>query len=126
MLWYGRRSEQTGSLNPSCVKSADIIRRLHKDLKSAKLFIRLTPDALRGIPMSEWAHIFKGEAVDLDRILSSLHCVTIDPERKACIGDAEISIGSTKTKWKVETSSEWSTTWRSASQAIGFVFEHRE
>ena len=48
--------------------------------------------------MSEWEHIFKGETVDLDQILSSLHCITIDPERKACIGDTEISIGSTETK----------------------------
>ena len=92
----------------------------------AKLFIRLTPEAPREIPMSEWEHIFKGEAVDLNRILSSLHCVTTDPERKASIGDTEISIGSTETKQKVETSSEWSTAWRSASRAIGFVFEHRE
>ena len=76
--------------------------------------------------MSEWEHIFKGEAVDLNRILSSLHCVTIDPERKACIGDTEISIGGTETKRKVETSSEWSTAWRSALRAISFVFEHRE
>ena len=56
--------------------------------------------------MSEWEHIFKGEAIDLDKMLSSLHCVTIDLERKASIGDAEISIGGTEIKRKVETSSE--------------------
>ena len=76
--------------------------------------------------MSEWEHIFKGETVNLDWILSSLHCVTIDEERKARIGETEISFGSSETKRKVESSSEWSTAWRFASRAIAFVFEHRE
>jgi len=55
--------------------------------------------------MSKWEHIFKGEVVDLDKILSSLHCVTVDPERKAHIGDTEICIGGVETKKRVETSS---------------------
>jgi len=76
--------------------------------------------------MSEWEHVFKGEAVDLDKILSSLHCITIDQERKARVGDTEISIGGTETKQKVETSSEWSTAWRSARRATAFVLKHRE
>jgi hypothetical protein len=79
------------------------------------LYIKLAPKAPRGIPMSEWEHIFKGEPVNLGKILSSLHRVTIDPERKASIGDTEISIGVAEAKRKVETSSEWSTAWRSAS-----------
>src|SRR6266542_2861978 len=112
--------------NPSCIKSADIIRTLNRDIKSVKLNVRLAPDAPRGIPMSEWEHIFKGEAVDLDKILSSLHRVTIDPERKARIGEMEISIAGSEAKRWVETSSEWATAWRSASRATAFVFDHRE
>jgi hypothetical protein len=76
--------------------------------------------------MSEWEHIIKGEAVDLDKVLSSLHRVSVDSERKASVGDTEISISGVETKRKVETSSEWATSWRSASRAIAFVFEHRE
>jgi hypothetical protein len=76
--------------------------------------------------MSEWEHIFKGEPVDLDKMLSSLHCVTVDPERKVSVGEAEISIGGAEAKRKVETSSEWATTWRSAWRATAFVFEHRQ
>jgi hypothetical protein len=126
MPWYQRQRFGESSQNPSCAKSAVIIRKFNRDLKSAKLFIKLAPEAPRGIPMSEWEHIFKGEAVDLDKIISSLHRVTFDPERKARIGDTEISISGAETKRKVETSSEWSTAWRSASRAIAFVFEHRE
>src|SRR6202522_848739 len=126
MPWHGRRGIWKTTQNPSCIKSADIIRKFNRDIKLAKLFIKLAPGAPRGIPMSEWEHIFKGEPIDLDKILSSLHRVTIDPERKASFGDTEISIGGSEAKRKVETSSEWSTAWRSASRAVAFVFEHRE
>ena len=126
MPWYGRHGAQGTSQNPSCAKSASIIRKFNRDIKSAKLYIKLAPDAPRGIPMSEWEHVFKGEPIDLDKILSSLHRVTIDLERKACIGETEISIGGAEAKRKVETSSEWSTAWRSALRAIAFVFEHRD
>lgn len=115
MPWYNREGEPAISTNPSCAKSANLIRKFNKDIKSAKLFIQLTPGAPRGIPMSEWEHIFKGEAVDLNKILSSLHCITVDQERKACVGDTEISIGGTEMKRKVESSLEWSTAWRSTS-----------
>jgi len=71
--------------------------------------------------MVEWKHVFKGEAINLDKILSSLQCIMIDPERKAHIGDTEISIGRAETKWKVEMSSEWSTAWISASKATSFI-----
>ena len=50
--------------------------------------------------------------IDLDKILSLLHCVTLDPERKAHVGDTEISITEVETIQKVETSSEWSTAWQ--------------
>jgi hypothetical protein len=126
MPWFGRHGEFDAPTHPSCVRSSDLIRKLHRDLKSAKLFIRLAPGASRGVPMSEWEHIFKGEPVDLDKMLSSLHCVTIDPERKVSVGEAEISIGGAEAKRKVETSSEWATAWRSASRATAFVFEHRQ
>jgi len=76
--------------------------------------------------MCEWEHIFKGEAIDLDKILSSLHCITIDPERKVHVGDTEISIGGVETKQEVESSSEWSMAWRSTLRVTSFVFEHRE
>lgn len=126
MPWHNRPGETAISQNPSCAKSAALIQKFNRDLKSTKLYIKLSPGAPRGIPTTEWEHILKGEAVDLDKILSSLHRVTVDPERKARVGDTEISITEVDTKRKVETSSEWSTAWRSASRAIAFVFEHRD
>jgi len=126
MPWHSRKGEFTVPENPSCAKSASLIRKFSRDIKSTKLYVKLSPGAPRGIPMCEWEHIFKGEAIDLDKILSSLHCVTIDPERKARLGDTEISIGGVETKRKVKSSSEWSTAWRSALRATSFVFKHRE
>lgn len=91
MPWSNRANVSVTPQNPSCDKTASIIKQLNVDIKSAKLHIRLERGAPRGIPMSEWEHIFRGEAVDLDKILSSLHRVTIDPERKARIGETEIT-----------------------------------
>ena len=91
---WSRRTEGSVPQNPSCIKSANLIRKFSCNIKSAKLFIKLAPGAPRGIPMSEWEHIFKGEAVDLDKILSSFHRVSVDAERKASVGDTEISISS--------------------------------
>ena len=123
---WSKRSGGIIPQNPSCVKTSNLIRKFNRDIKSTKLYIKLAPGAPRGIPMSEWEHIIKGEAVDLDKVLSSLHRVSVDSERKASVGDTEISISGVETKRKVETSSEWATSWRSASRAIAFVFEHRE
>ena len=78
MAWYNWRGEQSFLQNPSCSKSASLIRKFNQDIKSAKLFIILAPGASRGVPMLEWEHIFKGEAIDLNKILSSLHCVSVD------------------------------------------------
>ena len=80
MPWSGRKAGFTQQ-HPSCVKTAGLIRKFNRDLKSTKLYIKLAPGAPRGIPMSEWEHIFKGEAVDLDKVLSSLHRISFDSER---------------------------------------------
>ena len=50
----------------------------------------------------------------------------MDLERKVHVGDTEIGIRGVEMKRKVETSSEWSTTWKTTAQAITFVFEHRD
>ncbi|KAF9527840.1 hypothetical protein CPB83DRAFT_767681, partial [Crepidotus variabilis] len=99
---------------------------LNRDIKTAKLDISLVKDAPRGIPPAQWEHIFKGEPVDLDRILSSFHRISIDSSRRGRIGKAEIEIGEAEAKRKVETSSEWSSAWRVAAKATSFVFNHCE
>jgi len=64
MPWSKREDGKHDQQNPSCAKTANIIRKLNCNLKSAKLHIKLAPGAPWGIPMSEWEHIFKGEAED--------------------------------------------------------------
>jgi len=76
--------------------------------------------------ISQWEHILKGEPVALDQILSSLHWVTTAEERKAHIGETDVSFGPIEASRKISTSSDWSTAWRQAARAIGFVFPHRK
>jgi hypothetical protein len=57
--------------------------------------------------------------------LSSLYRITVTEERKARIGEAEISLGAVEATRKVATSSDWSTAWRRAARATSFIFPHR-
>lgn len=125
MSWHRRKSRHTRKARSSCKKSYSILKTLSRDVKKAKLDLKLTLEAPDGFPSSEWEHIVKGEAVDLDHVLSSINRVTINSERKARLGDTEISFGSVESKRKVETSSDWTTAWRIASKATAFVFRHR-
>jgi len=45
MPWFDREGETVVSTNPSYAKSANLIQNFNKDIKSAKLFIRLAPGA---------------------------------------------------------------------------------
>ncbi|KAJ3493569.1 hypothetical protein NLJ89_g10986 [Agrocybe chaxingu] len=126
MPWFKADSGKALARNPSCEKTCEIIRQLSVDYPTAKLYLRLAHNAPRGIPMSQWERIIKGEPIDLDHILSSLHHVTIDQERKGRVGDTEIVLGGLEAKRKVSTSAEWSMAWRRAARAIAFIFRHRE
>lgn len=110
MPWDKQRYENVQPVDASCVKSAEIICKLSTDIEAVKFYITIAPAAPAGIPMSEWEHIFMGEAIDLDRILSFVHRVTMSNE----------------TTRKVETAFEWTIAWKSAARATAFVFKHRE
>jgi hypothetical protein len=76
-------------------------------------------------PAAQWEHIFKGEPVDLDQVLSALYRITIVEDRKARIGETDISFGPAEASRKISTSTDWSTAWRRAARATAYVFPHR-
>jgi len=125
MPWYERGDDNEPSLNPSCVKTVKSLRLFNHDIKACKFHISVAAGAPDNIPPAQWERIFKGEPVDLDQILSSLHRITTTEERKASLGDTDILLGPVEATRKVATSSDWSTAWRRAARAIAFVFPHR-
>ena len=124
MPWY--QPSDAITRRPSCTKSCEILDQINNDYKGYRFRLRCAPSLPAGIPTSQWEKILKGEAVDLNYILSSLHYVGFDEERKGRIGDAELVLGVPEAKRSVKSISDWSPAFRSAAQAIVFVFPHRE
>ena len=114
------------SRRPSCEESCKILKRFGDDLTGSKTLLRCAVGLPEGIPSSQWEKIIKGEPVDLNFILSSLHYISLDEERKGRIGESEIILGMAEAKRQVKTSSDWSSAFRNAARAIAFVFPHRE
>jgi len=87
MPWFRRDIVDIPSTNPSCVKTVKSLRLFNRDMKSCKFLVSITAGSPDNIPPTQWERIFKGESVDLDQILSSLHRVTVTEEQKARIGE---------------------------------------
>lgn len=127
MPWYRKESEHRVKLQTSeCTKSRDIIELLSRDLKASKRWARTSITAPNGFPSSEWDAIFKGEAVDLNNVLSTLHIIRPLRENIGRLGDTEIGITRIEPIRKVKTASDWISAWNATVQATKFVFPHRE
>jgi hypothetical protein len=117
--------EQRGvDVNPSCAKTVRLLKTFNRDIKQSRFYVTIAPGAPRNIPNSQWERILKGEPIDLDQILTSIHRVTIIEERKARIGETEISLGTVEAARKVTSSNDWSIAWRRAARATSYVFPH--
>ncbi|KAF8870543.1 hypothetical protein CPB84DRAFT_1754433 [Gymnopilus junonius] len=111
---------------PCCIESMGLLELFNRDLSGAEFYVKTSASAPQGFPSSQWKRILKGEPVDLDHVLSALHCTTFDEERGGRIGDTAISLGTAAPAKRVKTASEWSTAWRHAARATSFMFKHRK
>ena len=124
MPWY--RPGNVNTRRSSCTKSCEILDQINSDYKGYRFRLQCAPSLPAGIPNSQWEKILKGEAVDLNYVLSSLHYVGFDEERKGRVGKAELVLGVPEAKRTVKSISDWSPAFRSAARAIAFVFPHLE
>jgi len=124
MPWAKYASATATVPNPSCTETIRLLKLYDNDIKGCKFHVNVASDAPENIPGSQWERIFKGEPVDLDQILSSLHRITLDEQRKMRLGGATISFGASEPSRKVSTAAEWSAAWRRAARAIAFAFPH--
>lgn len=122
MPWY-----KPGLLRrTSCTKTCGTLRKFGEDLSGTKTLLRTAAGLPDGIPSSQWDRILRGESVDLHQILSSMHCIQLNDERKGRLGESELVFAMAEAKRQVKTGSEWSTAFRRASRAILFLFPHRK
>ena len=123
MPWYS--STPSSSRRGSCVETCRILLQFSEDLSGVKSLLRVANNLPEGIPPSQWDRILRGESVDLHQILSSMHFIQFDEERKGRVGRAEVVFAVAESKRQVKTGGEWSSAYRRMSKAITFLFPHR-
>ena len=121
MPWYKPGAYQ----RPSCTQTCTTLRKFGDDLSGTKSLLCTAAGLPDGIPSSQWDRILKGESIDLNQILSSMHCVQLNDERKGRLGESEVVFAVAEAKRQVKTGSEWTIAFRRASRAILFLFPHR-
>jgi len=126
LLWYLAKVEaQSREVDKNRKLTRETLSTIQRDLRFAEQEIRRATSTPQTIPESKWKHIFKGEAINLDVIFSSLHHLAPPKENVGCIGTTEISLGKSDPARKVQTSGDWTVAWHAASKATTYVFPHR-
>jgi hypothetical protein len=123
MPWYD--ASVNSNRRSSCVETCRTLLRFSENLSGVKSLLRVANDLPEGIPSSQWDRMLRGESVDLNQILSSMHFIQLDEERKGRLGSAEVVFSVAESKRQIRTGSEWSSAFRRMSRAITFLFPHR-
>ena len=123
MPWYN--ASLSSSRRSSCVETCRILLQFSEDITGVKSLLRVAHNLPEGVPSSQWDRILRGESVDLHQILSSMHFVQLNEERKGRMGGAEIILPVAEAKRHVKTGAEWSSAFRRMSKAVVFLFPHR-
>jgi hypothetical protein len=123
MPWYTPSSGATR--RTSCVETCKTLLQFSEDLSGIKSLLRVANNLPEGIPSAQWDRLLRGESIDLNQILSSMHFIQLDEERKGRLGNAEVVFAVSESKRQIKTGSEWSSAFRRMSKAVTFLFPHR-
>ena len=123
MPWYNNTTAP--ARRNSCIETCRTLLRFSEDLAGVKSFLRVANNRPDGIPSSQWDRLLRGESVDLNQILSYMHFVHLDEERKGRVGSTEVVFAVAESKRQVRTGAEWSSAFGRMSKAVVFLFPHR-
>ena len=123
MPWYNNAVIPTR--RSSCIETCKTLLRFSEDLAGVKSLLRVANNLPEGIPSSQWDRLLRGESVDLNQVLSSMHFIHLDEERKGRVGTTEVVFAVAESKRQVRTGAEWSSAFRRMSKAVTFLFPHR-
>ncbi|RDB21516.1 hypothetical protein Hypma_011357 [Hypsizygus marmoreus] len=124
--WHRRELKARKKGPASCTKTRKLLKYFGRNPGKVKRIIKLAQSAPLGFPSSEWDNIIKGNAVNLDVILSSLHHIGAPAENIGRLGSTQIKLGAPEPTRKVQTSGDWTSAWNAAIKATIFAFRHRE
>ena len=84
MPWFN--SSLNSDRRISCVETCRTLLKFSEDISEVKSLLRVANGLPEGIPSTQWDRILRGKSVDLNQILSAMHFVHLDEERKGCMG----------------------------------------
>ena len=123
MPWHSDAIDSTR--RSSCVETCKTLFRFSEDLSGVKALLRVAHNLPEGIPSSQWDRLLRGESVDLNQILSAMHFINLNEERKGHLGSTEVIFAATESKRHVQTGAEWSAAFRRLSKGVVFLFPHQ-
>ncbi|KAJ7938522.1 hypothetical protein B0H13DRAFT_2301550 [Mycena leptocephala] len=113
------------TLSPELAKTRSQLPEYSKDPKYV-LGTILNSTRHIAFPEAEWLAIVKGQAVDLNKVITSQFLVSHERQRAESNGDGvKLLFGSSTPTKTVNTRSDWITAWTRAAEAIIFVLPHR-
>jgi hypothetical protein len=113
------------ALSPNLAKTRSQLIEFSRDVKYV-LGTILNSTRHISFPESEWAAIVKGQAVDLNKVITSQYSVSHDRQHAESIGDGvQLLFGSSTPTKTVTNQAEWITAWNKTADATIFVFPHR-
>ncbi|KAJ6611519.1 hypothetical protein B0H10DRAFT_1953048 [Mycena sp. CBHHK59/15] len=114
-----------GQLTPELTKSRALLQEFAKDPKYVVSSLLNSTNHI-SFPESKWSAIIKGQAVNLDKVITSHYSVSHDKQHAETIGNGvQILFGSSETTKSIRTQSDWIAAWTKAAEATVFVFPHR-
>ncbi|TDL18425.1 hypothetical protein BD410DRAFT_728580 [Rickenella mellea] len=123
--WEIEEQVNPSNLSPVLLQTRKLLVIFAADLKQAKASVRNAPKC-PDFPSGEWTNVLSGQAIDLNKVLSSLYQLAPDARHTEKVGELEIKFGDPAPTKKVTTQGQWTIAWGKTVRAVLFVFRHRE
>ena len=122
--WSKNREAFDATLSPELRATLALQRNYAEDPRQAIVDVLNSP-GVPEFPASEWLNLFKGNPVDLNRVLTGRYSLAWDEKQSEQLGDFEISQRSLVPSKPVQTAGDWVIAWQQTSTAISYAFPHR-
>jgi hypothetical protein len=123
--WFEEAQRAKQTLTVSKQKTRNTIQRARGDVSQVVTWARDAPGCPRNFPESEWNNLFRGNAVNLDVVYSSLNAIRPVSHNIAKLGKLEIYDAEVEPIKRVETAGQWNSAWTETTEATVFAFPHR-
>jgi len=124
--WLSNDNRQLEHLHPNILRARELIDGWSADPKEAWRQLRhslLKPE----FPSDQWKKLLAGEAVDLDKVFTSINSRPLDNKYKQTIGDKMVLeiVGEARATKRVESHADWISSWTRTRSAMLFLFDFR-